>query len=355
MRTTTSLARAAASLLPLLLALPASALPDAEQGYVGFRLEPLVILSASQKAELGASGDHGVVVATITEGGPAEKAGLRPGDRVLRFGNEDVPDLLSDTDEPRHLWHVAVHLLTENIPAGVPVKMTVERDGARKTIAITPVTEAQIHALQADAALGGRMLPALAEAGAAQPLSIGFEGLSEGALLPDGFFPYEGRWRVVTEPGSGTNPVLRQDKTTLPWAVLLVAGKGRAYRDGKASARFMPLKGIEDASGGIIFRAQDPKNYYVVRPNALEDNFRIYIVKDGIRTEIASVRVDPPKENTWHVFDVTFRGSKFRATLDGTDIVEATDETFASGWCGLWTKADSVTLFDDLKVVPEGK
>jgi hypothetical protein len=52
------------------------------------------------------------------------------------------------------------------------------------------------------------------------------------------------------------------------------------------------------------------------------------------------------------VIEVEFRGDTFRATLDGRDAVEARDATFSSGWCGLWTKADSVTLFDDLRVVP---
>jgi hypothetical protein len=350
MRKSIAFTAACLVLLPL-LATKAGAAPGWAKGHVGFRLEPLVILSASQRAELGVTGDHGVVVATITEGGPAEKAGLKAGDHVLRFGGEDVPDLLTDTEEPRHLWHVAVRYLIENVPAGIPIEMVVERDGTTKTITVTPIPEAEFHRLQADEALHGT-LPSLAQAGPPQPLSIGFEGVAEGALLPDGFFPYEGRWRVVMEPGSKGNAVLRQDKTVLPWAVLLVAGKGRAFADGKASVRFMPQKGIQDASGGIVFRAQDPKNYYVVRPNALENNFRIYIVKDGIRTELGSATVTPPSENAWHVFDVTFVGPKFRATLDGKDVVEATDDTFASGWCGLWTKADSVTLFDDLKVTP---
>ena len=141
----------------------------------------------------------------------------------------------------------------------------------------------------------------------------------------------------------------------MPPSCLLIAGKGRCYRDGTASVRFLPVSGVTDASAGIIFRAQDPLNYYVARPNALEDNFRIYIVKDGIRTELGSVTVTPPPKNTWHTFEVTFHGPTFRATLDGKDLVEARDETFTSGWCGLWTKADSVTLFDDLKVTPAGQ
>jgi len=211
------------------------------------------------------------------------------------------------------------------------------------------VSAGDSHGIQADEA--EKPLPSLAEAGPPQPYKLDFSGLAADALLPAVCFPYEGRWRVVRD-AEGPNVALRQDRMILPWAVMLVAGKGRALTDGKATVRFLPVSGVVDASGGIIFRAQDPRNYYVVRPNALEDNYRLYIMKDGVRTQLSTVTVTPPKKGTWHVFEVTFRGPHFRATLDGKDLVEATDETFKSGWCGLWTKADSVTLFDDLEVVP---
>ena len=153
---------------------------------------------------------------------------------------------------------------------------------------------------------------------------------------------------MATAPAG--NAVLRQDRSVLPWATLVVAGEGRAYADATARVRFMPLSGVADASGGVVFRAQSGKDYYLARANALEDNFGLYLMKGNVRTELKSVRVTPPRENAWHTIEVTFTGSSFRATLDGKDPVEATDGTYGSGWCGLWTKADSVTLFDDLEV-----
>jgi hypothetical protein len=230
--------------------------------------------------------------------------------------------------------------------------VTIERDGVEKTITIMPVSEAEIHRLQADEE--ARPLPLLAEAGPAQPYAADFQGFAENAKLPPDFYPFEGHWRLLHE-GEGTNTVLCQSRMVLPWAVVLIAGKGRCYRNAKVSVKFRPVAGVVDESGGIIFRAQDPHNYYVVRPNGLEPNYRIYIVKDGVRSQLASVKVTSPERNTWHVFEVAFTGPKFRATLDGKDMVVATDETFKSGWCGLWTKADSVTHFDDLEVVPEGE
>jgi hypothetical protein len=200
-------------------------------------------------------------------------------------------------------------------------------------------------------------LPSLSAAGDAEPYAQGFDDVKAG--LPEGFYPASGRWSVVAGAAAGTDAarggVLRQDEPTQPWAVLLVAGKGRAYADGTASVRFRPVSGEEDASGGIVFRAQDAANHYVVRGNALEGNLRLYVVKGGVRSTLASVEVEPPEAGRWHTLEVSFAGPLLKATLDGTDVVEARDETFSTGWAGLWTKADSVTEFDDWKTAPAAK
>jgi hypothetical protein len=344
------MATRALPMLALLAALAAAdPAPASEPGLVGFHVEPLAVLSARQKADLGVTGDRGVVVAAIVEKGPAEKAGLRVGDRLLRFGPNDVPDLVKGEDEARHLWRVAIRMMLTNARAGELIPVVVDRMGEKRTLTLAAVSAEEMHRLQSDEAW--KDLPPLAQAGSPEPLLIDFQGVAADALLPKGLHPYEGRWRVLKDPEGAA--VLRQDRMILPWAVLLVAGKGRCYADGKATVRFMPLAGIADASGGIVFRAQDALNYYLARPNALEDNFRIYVMKDGVRTQLATLKVTPPEPGTWHVIEVEFKGPVLRATLDGKDVVEARDETFLSGWCGLWTKADSVSLFDDLRVVPE--
>jgi hypothetical protein len=138
-----------------------------------------------------------------------------------------------------------------------------------------------------------------------------------------------------------------------PWAVLLVTGEGRAYADGTVSVRFRPVSGEVDQTAGIVFRAKDAENYWLVRANALEDNLRLYRIENGVRRTLASVEVRPPAKGEWHVLEVTFTGPTMRATLDGTAVVEAKDEaSYAAGWAGLWTKADSVTEFDDWKASP---
>jgi hypothetical protein len=52
--------------------------------------------------------------------------------------------------------------------------------------------------------------------------------------------------------------------------------------------------------------------------------------------------------NTWHSLRVDFKANRFRASFnDNRLLVE--DSTFTdAGMVGLWTKADSVTLFDQM-------
>jgi len=325
---------------------------DVEPGWVGFYAEPVQQLEPAHRVELGVKVERGSVVSVVVTGGPADVAGLKPGDLLKGLAGQPVPDFTptgAGDEDARRAWHAALRKRLEALDAGVKVEVLVERAGVAKSLTLVPITMAEMHRVQ-----GGTdpALPALASAGAPSALLADFEGLPAGGMLPDGCFGFEGRWRVVAGPDPAASAVLRQDLPTLPWAVLLVAGKGRAYADAKATVRWMALSGIADQSGGIVFRAQDAKNYYVVRSNSIEDNFRLYVVKDGVRTTLADLKVVPPSAKAWHVLEVAFTGPKMRATIDGKDAIEATDATFASGWCGLWTKADSVTLFDDFRVEP---
>jgi hypothetical protein len=326
--------------------------PAAEPGFAGFHVEPLVILSEAQRTALHARADHGNVVALVVENGPADRAGLRLGDLVLQWDGKDVPDVTNpDRYQPgHHEWRLAMRTLMDGLVAGRPFSLVVLRGGEKKTLEITPVSEAEFHRR-----MGGveTPIPLPDRAGSPVRLSLPFDGGTACCPLPAIFRPYEGRWSLVPEAGGcPANGVLRQDAPVLPWAVLLVTGPGHAYGDVRVRVRFQPISGVVDGSGGIIFRARDAKNYYVVRANALEDNLNLYIVKDGVRTALKEERVTPPAFHAWHTLEVTAKGDSFRAVLDGRDVVQAKDGTFSSGWVGLWTKADSVTLFDDLESEP---
>ena len=160
------------------------------------------------------------------------------------------------------------------------------------------------------------------------------------------------KWKFVAgqwvRRASGGRQVLAQTAETQPWAVALL--QDQMFGDVDVSVRFRPISGKEDASGGIIFRARDGRNYLLIRANALENNFRLYTIVNGKRSTIASARVTEPSLGAWHSIRVVATGSKIQGYLDGTRLLDHDDKTFTDGWIGLWTKADSVTEFADLEV-----
>ena len=138
---------------------------------------------------------------------------------------------------------------------------------------------------------------------------------------------------VLKQSGEATYPVCLKNETRL--------------KDGFVEVKFKPISGKEDQAGGVIWRAKDSDNYYVARANALEDNVTIYHTVKGKRTEKkrTSMKV---ASNEWHKLRVDFSGNHFTVTCDGKKAIEWDDQTFTeAGMVGVWTKADSVTLFDD--------
>ena len=138
---------------------------------------------------------------------------------------------------------------------------------------------------------------------------------------------------VLKQSGEATYPVCLKNDTSL--------------KDGFVEVKFKPVSGKEDQAGGVIWRAKDSDNYYIARANALEDNVTIYHTIKGSRVAFKNVntKVAPA---TWHTLRVDFVGNKFTVTFDGKKVIDATDDSFAdAGKVGVWTKADSVTLFDD--------
>src|SRR5207247_3230630 len=152
-----------------------------------------------------------------------------------------------------------------------------------------------------------------------------------------------GQW---VRRASGGRQVLAQTVETQPWAVALL--EDQKFADVDVSVRFRPVSGKEDASGGIIFRAKDGRNYLLVRANALENNFRLYTIVNGKRSTIASARVTEPKLGEWHKIRVVAKGPKIQAYLDDALLLDHEEKTFTGGWVGLWAEADLVTEFADL-------
>ncbi len=154
-----------------------------------------------------------------------------------------------------------------------------------------------------------------------------------------------GRW---VRRASGGRQVLAQTAETQPWAVAIL--EDRKFDDVDVTVRFRPISGKEDASGGIVFRARDERNYLLARANALENNFRLYTMIDGQRRVIASAKITEPTLGQWHTIRVVAKGTKVQAYLDDALRINHDDRTFTGGYIGLWTKADSVTEFSDLEI-----
>ncbi|HEY4900022.1 MAG TPA: family 16 glycoside hydrolase [Terriglobales bacterium] len=161
------------------------------------------------------------------------------------------------------------------------------------------------------------------------------------------------KWAVTGDPTAPSKPnVVAQtstDQTDYRFP-LLIADEG-SFQDLDISVRFKAVSGRVDRAGGLVFRLKDPNNYYIVRANALENNYRLYHVVNGRRSQFAGANLKVTS-GEWHELRVEVVGSKITCYYDGDKKIEATDGTFKdAGKVGLWTKADSVTYFDNLKVI----
>lgn len=155
----------------------------------------------------------------------------------------------------------------------------------------------------------------------------------------------EARWEVVADDSAPSKPnVLRQSgEATYPVCIK----DDTSIVDGFVEVKFKPVSGQEDQAGGVIWRAKDPDNYYIVRANALEDNVTIYRTLKGSRASFKNSNTKVAA-GMWHTLRADFSGNRFIVTFDGKKVIDATDDSLAgAGRVGVWTKADSVTLFDD--------
>ena len=123
------------------------------------------------------------------------------------------------------------------------------------------------------------------------------------------------------------------------------------YQDLELEVKFKAVGGEEDQGGGLIWRYQDPGNYYIARANPLEDNFRIYRIVGGWRKQLQNANVKVTS-GTWHIMRVVAKGDRMEGFYNGKKWLEIRDATFPCGKIGLWTKADALTHFDDLQVRP---
>lgn len=189
-----------------------------------------------------------------------------------------------------------------------------------------------------------------------------------------------GQWSIATDGG---NQVLRVDgqhwqkdrlpATLTPTASALFAERGAAFaerirarpefplavipavgdfRTGTISVRFKALAGAEDQAAGIAFNLDAKADYLLVRANALEDNLGFFRVVNGARSAIQWVEKTPTPADQWHTLLLTITATDLTVGLDGTTLLTHALPAPVAGRIALWSKADSVVLFDDLIVTP---
>ncbi len=157
---------------------------------------------------------------------------------------------------------------------------------------------------------------------------------------------FSGTWEVRAEADapSPPNALCQTGQATFP---ALSLGEA-VFSDVALTARFKPISGYEDQAAGLLFRIQDQDNYYILRANALENNVNFYNYAGGRRSSLKEAKAQVPS-GQWQELRVEAVGNRFRGFLNGQQVVEVADDTYQAGQIGLWTKADSVTCFDDVE------
>lgn len=169
------------------------------------------------------------------------------------------------------------------------------------------------------------------------------------------------KWEIVRDSSAPSAPnVLAQTSNDSANARYpLAISPSAPFKDGRVSVMFKAVSGSRDQAAGIVWRYRDPDNYYIVRANALEDNVVLYKLEGGKRTALAPIGMPPETYGVkhpvpaaqWHRLEVAFEDQTFRVLFNGRVVMEVKDSTFTeAGRAGLWTKADSVTLFDDFSL-----
>ena len=178
--------------------------------------------------------------------------------------------------------------------------------------------------------------------------------------LPKGWSAYvtgrgpNSKWEVrkMEDAPSASNVIVQVSQPMVSYHFNVAVDNNSNYSDLELSVWLKALKGRIDQGGGLVWRFKDANNYYIARANPLENNFRVYKVVNGRRIQLQSARI-PLRAGKWYIMKIENEGNRIECFLDGKKYLEVEDNTFKSGKIGLWTKADAVTAFDNLRVKEE--
>lgn len=154
-------------------------------------------------------------------------------------------------------------------------------------------------------------------------------------------------WMIAMD---GTNKAIKQAGKNEGDRFNICVQNKLTYQNLEMEVRIKPLEGEEDQGGGLVWRYRDAKNYYITRANPLENNFRVYKVVNGNRKQMQSANIKMTK-GEWYTIKVVVTGNNVDCYYNGQKLLSHSDDTFPNaGLVGFWSKADAVSLFDDLKI-----
>ncbi len=210
---------------------------------------------------------------------------------------------------------------------------------------------------------------ALAGSAFGAELKISFSGFAAGQS-PTNFHSalagagQPGDWKIVTdESPSALTPLMPEITSTAPMTRRPVLGQlsqdptsehfplfiydGLTFKNFKVTAPVKLISGVAEQMAGVVFRYQNPSNFYVLRASALGRNVRFYKVVDGIRSDPIGPALDVAT-NTWHTLAVQCQGNRITCWFDNKPLMGTlNDNSFSTGKIGFWTKSDAVSYFGD--------
>ena len=188
----------------------------------------------------------------------------------------------------------------------------------------------------------------LAEDQTASEVVFNFDN-EEIGKLPTDWTAATSTWMIAND---GNNKAMKQTGKNEGDRFNICVQNKLSYQNLQLEVRIKALEGKEDQGGGLVWRYVDAKNYYITRANPLENNFRVYKVVNGNRKQMESSNVSFRK-GEWYNIKVVMTGNAITCYYNGQKLLSHTDDTFPkAGLVGFWSKADAVSLFDDLKITP---
>lgn len=166
-----------------------------------------------------------------------------------------------------------------------------------------------------------------------------------------------GIW-LVTPDGAQGNVLAQMDADATGYRFPLCVYEKLAVKNADLSVKFKTVSGEKDQVAGLLWRYRDKDNYYLARANALENNVVLYKMQNGkcealpLKGGINSYgKKTKVPAGQWNTLRVVVTDNLFTVYLNGTKLYDVEDSTFPNaGKIGVWTKADSVTYFDDLQI-----